>query len=68
MTTTLRKPILFLDLDGTVRHGFSELGRFVNCADDVVIFPEALERIRFYKEAGYAIAPSATRAALPADR
>lgn len=44
--------LLVLDLDGTVRHGKDELGRFVNCADDVVIFPEALAQMRKWKAAG----------------
>jgi D-glycero-D-manno-heptose 1,7-bisphosphate phosphatase len=47
--------VLYLDLDGTVRHGFDELGRFVNSPDDVVIFPEALTLIRRYKLMGYRI-------------
>lgn len=38
----LEVPVLFLDIDGTVRHGPDELGgRFVNSADDVVVFPAA---------------------------
>lgn len=45
-------PLLFLDLDGTVRHGYDELGRFVNGPDDVVIFPEALEMMRRWRTAG----------------
>ncbi len=45
-------PLLALDLDGTVRHGKDELGRFVNSADDVVIFPEALEQMRRWKAKG----------------
>jgi D-glycero-D-manno-heptose 1,7-bisphosphate phosphatase len=45
-------PILFLDLDGTVRHGLDELGRFVNSPADVVIFPEALEMMRRWKSGG----------------
>lgn len=45
-------PVLFLDLDGTVRHGLSELGRFVNSPEDVVVFPEAVERMREWKAAG----------------
>lgn len=45
-------PLLALDLDGTVRHGKDELGRFVNCADDVVIFPEALAQMRAWKAKG----------------
>lgn len=48
--------VLYLDLDGTVRHGFDELGRFVNEPDDVVIFPEALKAMREYKKAGWKIA------------
>lgn len=44
--------LLVLDLDGTVRHGFDELGRFVNCADDVVIFPEAIARMKEWKSDG----------------
>ncbi len=44
--------LLVLDLDGTVRHGFDELGRFVNTADDVVIFPEALAQMRKWKADG----------------
>lgn len=47
--------VLYLDLDGTVRHGFDELGRFVNTPDDVVIFPEALAAMREYKAAGWKI-------------
>ena len=49
-------PVLYLDLDGTVRHGFNELGRFVNDPSDVTIFPEALKLMRKYKSEGYRIA------------
>jgi D-glycero-D-manno-heptose 1,7-bisphosphate phosphatase len=45
-------PVLYLDLDGTVRHGKDELGRFVNGPDDVVIFPEAVEMMRRWKAGG----------------
>lgn len=44
-------PVLFLDLDGTVRHGLAELGRFVNTPDDVVVFPDAVDRMREWKAA-----------------
>lgn len=44
--------MLYLDLDGTVRHGFDELGRFVNSPDDVVIFPQAVEMMRRWKSGG----------------
>lgn len=39
-------PVLWLDLDGTVRHGKDELGHFVNNAADVVVFPEAVQMMR----------------------
>lgn len=45
-------PLLCLDLDGTVRHGYDELGRFVNEPDDVVVFPEAVELMRRWKAGG----------------
>lgn len=45
-------PLLAVDLDGTVRHGKTELGHFVNTADDVTVFPEAVEQIRRWKERG----------------
>ena len=45
-------PMLYLDLDGTVRHGKDELGRWVNGPDDVVIFPEAVEMMRRWKDGG----------------
>lgn len=45
-------PVLYLDLDGTVRHGKDELGRFVNGPDDVAIFPEAVEMMRRWKAGG----------------
>jgi D-glycero-D-manno-heptose 1,7-bisphosphate phosphatase len=51
MTDERQVPLLVLDIDGTVRHGFDELGRFVNDPDDVVIFPEALDRMREWKRA-----------------
>jgi D-glycero-D-manno-heptose 1,7-bisphosphate phosphatase len=45
-------PVLYLDIDGTVRHGKDELGRFVNGPEDVVVFPEATERMRTWKASG----------------
>jgi D-glycero-D-manno-heptose 1,7-bisphosphate phosphatase len=50
-----RVPILYLDLDGTVRKGKDELGRFVNCADDVELFPLMAERLLSYKQRGWRI-------------
>lgn len=45
-------PVLYLDLDGTVRLGYDELGRFVNGPEDVVVFPEAVEMMRRWKAGG----------------
>lgn len=45
-------PILYLDIDGTVRHGYKELGRFVSVPEDVVIFPEVLDIMKTWKNNG----------------
>ena len=47
-----RVGILALDLDGTVRKGFDELGRFVNGPEDVEVFPEAISLMREWKQRG----------------
>lgn len=52
MTGEKAVPVLYLDLDGTVRHGYDELGRFVNGPEDVVVFPEAVEMMRRWKAGG----------------
>lgn len=44
--------LLVLDLDGTVRKGFDELGRFVNGPADVEVFPEAVKLMREWKKRG----------------
>ena len=44
--------LLVLDIDGTVRHGLDESGRFVNGPDDVVVFPEAVTQMRRWKAGG----------------
>ena len=49
-------PVLYLDLDGTVRKGKDEFGRFVNGPEDVEVFPEAVERMRLWKRGGGRIA------------
>lgn len=50
-------PVLYLDMDGTVRQGKDDpLGRFVNGPEDVVVFPEAVERMRLWKQGGGRIA------------
>lgn len=48
-------PVLYLDLDGTVRKGYDQLGKFVNKAEDVEIFPNAIALMRAYKNKGYRI-------------
>lgn len=44
--------ILFLDIDGTVRKGYNELGYFVNSPEDVEVYPEAINRIAEWKDRG----------------
>lgn len=51
-----RVPVLFLDIDGTVRKGFDELGRFVNTPEDVELFPRMAQRLLSYKQRGWRIA------------
>jgi D-glycero-D-manno-heptose 1,7-bisphosphate phosphatase len=48
-------PILFLDLDGTVRKGADELGRFVNGPEDVEIFEGVPELMKRYRSRGFRI-------------
>jgi D-glycero-D-manno-heptose 1,7-bisphosphate phosphatase len=46
-------PVLYLDIDGTVRQGKDDaLGRFVNGPEDVVVFPEAVTMMRRWKQGG----------------
>lgn len=45
-------PVLYLDLDGTVRHDKGELGHFINGPDDVTLFPEAVEMMRRWTAGG----------------
>jgi D-glycero-D-manno-heptose 1,7-bisphosphate phosphatase len=46
-------PVLYLDLDGTVREGKDDpLGRFVNGPEDVRVFPAAVEGMRRWKTGG----------------
>ncbi|SBT64241.1 D-glycero-D-manno-heptose 1,7-bisphosphate phosphatase [Micromonospora sediminicola] len=46
-------PVLYLDLDGTVREGKDDpLGRFVNGPEDVRVFPAAVEMMRRWKAGG----------------
>jgi D-glycero-D-manno-heptose 1,7-bisphosphate phosphatase len=43
-------PVLYCDLDGTIRHGKDELGRFVNGPEDVKVFDEIPALFRAYKK------------------
>jgi len=53
VTTETPTPVLYLDIDGTVRQGKDDsLGRFVNGPEDVVVFPEAVEMMRRWKQGG----------------
>lgn len=48
-------PVLYCDLDGTIRHGKDELGRFVNTADDVQVFEGVPGILHLYKSRGWRI-------------
>lgn len=53
MTTENPVPVLYLDIDGTVRQGRDDaLGRFVNGPEDVRVFPEAVEMMHRWKAGG----------------
>lgn len=47
--------VLYCDLDGTIRKGFDELGKFVNTKEDVEVFDGVAEKLRAYKEEGWRI-------------
>lgn len=48
-------PVLYCDIDGTIRWGKDELGRFVNTADDVRVFDEVPDLLWRYKKLGWRI-------------
>lgn len=48
-------PVLYLDIDGTVRWGKDELGRFVNTAEDVRVFDGVRDLLWRYKKLGWRI-------------
>ena len=48
-------PVLYLDIDGTVRHGKDELGFFVSVPSEVIVFPEAKKLILKAKKEGWRI-------------
>lgn len=52
-TTEKPVPVLYLDLDGTVRQGKDDaLGKFVNGPEDVHVFPKAITLMQRWKDAG----------------
>jgi D-glycero-D-manno-heptose 1,7-bisphosphate phosphatase len=48
-------PVLYCDIDGTIRWGKDELGRFVNTAEDVRVFDEVPNLLWNYKNLGWRI-------------
>lgn len=48
-------PVLYTDIDGTIRHGKDELGHYVNEAKDVRVFDGVPELLWGYKDLGYRI-------------
>lgn len=48
-------PVLYCDIDGTIRHGKDELGFFVNGPADVKVFHEVPELLATYKDLGWRI-------------
>lgn len=48
-------PVLYLDIDGTVRWGKDELGKFVNTKDDVKVFSGVPDLLRQYNARGWKI-------------
>jgi D-glycero-D-manno-heptose 1,7-bisphosphate phosphatase len=47
--------VLYTDLDGTIRKGKEQIGRFVNKAEDVELFDGVKDRLWRYKRAGWRI-------------
>lgn len=48
-------PVLYCDIDGTIRWGKDELGRFVNTPRDVRVFDEVPDLLWGYKKLGWRI-------------
>jgi D-glycero-D-manno-heptose 1,7-bisphosphate phosphatase len=55
VSTERATPVLYVDIDGTIRWGKDELGHFVNTAEDVHIFDGVPELLRAYRDAGWRI-------------
>lgn len=48
-------PVLYCDIDGTIRWGKDEMGKFVNTSEDVRVFDEVPELLQGYKNLGWRI-------------
>lgn len=55
MNNSRAVPVLYLDLDDTVREGKDTMGRFVNTPEDVKVFPKAVEQMQKAKDSGWRI-------------
>lgn len=55
MSNLKKVPVLYCDIDGTIRKGKTELGRFVNTAADVEVFGGVPELLWKYKNLGWRI-------------
>lgn len=55
LTNEKTVPILYCDIDGTIRWGKDELERFVNTAEDVRVFDEVPDLLWKYKKLGWRI-------------
>lgn len=55
MASETRVPVLYADIDGTIRWGKDELGRFVNEAADVRVFDGVADLLWNYKKLGWRI-------------
>lgn len=53
--STMPTRVLYLDLDGTVRHGKDEMGRFVNNSSDVRVFDVVPKILQWYRSNGWRI-------------
>jgi len=51
----IQVPVLYTDIDGTIRWGKDELGRFVNTKDDVRVFDGVPDLLWAYKNLGWRI-------------
>lgn len=55
MNVIKKVPVLYCDIDGTIRWGKDELGRFVNTAEDVRVFDGVADLLWKYKDLGWRI-------------